>query len=239
MVRADGKPEIKFKSVPYIVAGHAASVTLYGENLTPLSVKANRPQITVKLGAAKATQGDDKKKGRRQVQVDITPSVDCPPENVELTLAQADGGKAVTQISVVPDAAQEIKEKKPNGTFGDAMPLPSAADGNTLAITGHVDGDSAALFRLETKAGETWRLGLFAGRGGSPLDPILRVRDSRHFSLALAAGDAKKDLSLVFTAPADGTYYVEIMDGESRGGNDYTFRLLIQPPRAKAGLAAP
>ncbi len=240
-VRAEGKPEIKSKSVSYVVAGHAASVTLYGENLTTTSVKANKARMSVKLGAAKATEGDDKKKGSRQVTLDIVPAADCAPENVELTLTQADGGKALTQIAVVPDAAQEVKEVKPNGTYAQAMPL--TADKGTLAVSGHVDGDNAAIFRLDARAGDTWRLGLFAGRGGSPLDPVLRVRDSRHLSLGIAAGDAKKDLSLTFTAPATGTYYVEIMDAESRGGGEYTFRLLVQPSKPtaqpKVGAAQP
>lgn len=238
---ADGKPEIKAKSVSYVVAGHAASVTLYGENLTPASVKANKTHIMVRLGAAKATEGDDKKKGSRQVTLEIVPAADCPSENVELTLTQADGGKAVTQIAVVPDAAQEVKEVKPNGTFVQAMPL--ASDRGTLAVLGHVDGDSAAIFRLDAQAGDKWRIGLFAGRGGSSLDPVLRVRDSRHLSLGIAAGDAKKDLSLTFTAPANGAYYVEIMDAESRGGGEYTFRLLVQPTKPtaqpKVGAAQP
>ncbi len=228
-VWAEAKPEVKAKSISYVVAGHAASVTLYGENLTPVSVKANKAHISVKLGAAKATEGDDKKKGSRQVTLDIVPAVDCPPDSVELTLAQADGGKALTQIAVVPDAAQEIKEVKPNGTFAQAMPL--ASDKGTVAVSGHVDGDSASSFRLDAHAGDVWRIGLFAGRGGSLLDPVLRVRDSRHMSLAIAAGDAKKDLSLAFTAPANGTYYIEIMDAESKGGGEYTFRLLLQPPQ--------
>ena len=225
VVRAEGKPEIKAKSVNYIPAGHAATITLYGENLTPNSVKADKPQVTVKLGAAKATEGDDKKKGSRQVVVEITTGANCPAENVELTLAQADGGKVTTQISIVEDAAKEVAAKKPNTSYAEAMPLALGDGASSLAVTGNVEGDNPATFRFEAKAGETWRFGVFAGRGGSALDPVLRVRDSRHFSLALAAGDPKKDLALTFTAPAPGTYYLELMDDQSRGGGTFTYRL--------------
>lgn len=224
-VRADGKLEIKAKSVNYIPAGHAATIILYGENLTPNSVKADKPQVVVKLGVAKATEGDDKKKGSRQVVVEITPAANCPAENVELTLAQADGGKVTTQIAIVEDAAKEVVAKKPNTSYADAMPLTLTDGAGSLAVTGNVEGDNPATFRFEATAGETWRFGVFAGRGGSALDPVLRVRDSRHFSLALAAGDPKKDLVLTFTAPTTGTYYLELMDDQSRGGGTFTYRM--------------
>ena len=223
---AEGKPEIKSKSVSYVIAGHAATLTFYGENLTPNSIKADKPQVKVKLGGAKATEGDDKKKGSRQVQVEIAPAANCPPENIELTLTQADGSKTATQISVVEDTASEIKEKKPNTTFAQAMPLPG--DGRSVAVTGNVDGDNASTFRFDAHSGETWRFRVFAGRGGSPLDPVLRLRDSRHMSLGLAAGNAKNDVTLTFAAPATGTYYLEIMDEQSRGGGAFTYRLTVQ-----------
>ena len=105
------------------------------------------------------------------------------------------------------------------------MPLALTEGVGSIAITGNVEGDNPTTFRFEAKAGETWRFGVFAGRGGSALDPVLRVRDSRHFSLALAAGDPKKDLSLTFTAPTTGTYYLELMDEQSRGGGTFTYRL--------------
>ena len=146
---------------------------------------------------------------------------------MELTLAQADGSKATTQIPIVEEVASEIKEKKPNTVFAQAMPLPGEVRG--VAVSGNVEGDNPSTFRFEAKTGEMWRFRVFAGRGGSPLDSVLRVRDSRHMSLGLAAGNAKNDLTLNFAAPVAGTYYLEIMDEQSRGGGNFTFRLTAQP----------
>lgn len=227
-VLADGKPEIKSKSLAYITTGHMTTLTLYGENLAPKSVTAGKPQVTVKLGTMKATEGDDKKKGSRQVSIELTPSADCPRENIDLTITQPDGTKATTQIPIVEATASEMPVKKPNTSYTDAMPLTLTPALPSLAVTGNVEGDNPTTFRFEVKAGETWRFQVFAGRGDSTLDPVLRVRDSKHLSLSLQAGNPKQDLTLQFTAPATGTYYLELMDDQSRGGAAFTFRLTVQ-----------
>ena len=103
------------------------------------------------------------------------------------------------------------------------MPLPGAS----VAVLGQLDGDIADLVRIDGKAGETWEVSLLSSRGGSQLDPILRVRDSHHFSLALSAGDKKKDRHIAFHVPADGAYYVEITEAEARGGPGYNYRLTV------------
>ena len=233
VARAEGKPEVKSRSVSYVVVGKPITITFYGENLTPKEVKANKPGVTVKLGAMKATEGDDKKKGSQQVSVEVTTTPTCPPENVELTFVQPDGGKATMQIPLVEGATTEIKEKKPNGTFAQAMQLTLMPD-SSLAVIGNVENDTPATFKFEAKAGEIWRFRVFAGRGDSTLDPVARVRDSRHLSLALAVGDAKKDRVIVFTVPTTGTYYMEIMDEQSRGGGGFSYRLTAQQEKKAA-----
>ena len=230
---AEGKPEIKAKSLDYLLAGHTTSLTLYGENLTPRSVTVGKPQIGVKIGAMKATEGDDKKKGSKQVTLEITLAANCPRENIDLTLIQPDGGKATTQLAIVEDAAREIPAKTPNTSYKDAMPLPLTPDAPSLAVKGNVEGDNPTTFRFEAQAGETWRFQVFAGRGGSTLDPVLRVRDSRHISLALQANNPKQDLVLIFTAPSTGTYYLELMDEQSRGGGGFTYRLTARQIKGK------
>ena len=176
----------------------------------------------MKLGAMKATEGDDKKKGSRQVDVEVTTVTACPIENVELTFTQPDGGKVAAQIPLVDSAATEVKEKKPSGTFAQAMPLMLTPE-TSVAVTGNVENDTPSTFKFEAKAGEVWKFRVFAGRGDSMLDPVVRIRDSRHMSLTLAVGDAKKDRQIVFTPPVSGTYYLEIMDEQSRGGGGFTY----------------
>lgn len=234
LATAQGKPEIKSKSVTSIVAGQSATVILYGENLAPLTVRASRPQVSVKLGVVKPTEGADKAKGSKQVTLDVTTTADCPTENIDLTLEQSDGkakAQATIQLPVIDAVASEIPAKKPNTSYADAMPLLLTPAAPSLAVTGNVEGDNPATFRFDAKAGQTLRFQLFAGRGGSTLDPLLRVRNSKHLSLALRAGYPKQDLVLVFTAPTDGTYYLELMDEQSRGGAAFTYRLSVREVR--------
>ena len=46
-------------------------------------------------------------------------------------------------------------------------------------------------------------------------------------SLALSVGDKKKDRHLLFHVPADGAYYIELTEGESKGGAGYNYRLTV------------
>ncbi len=106
----------------------------------------------------------------------------------------------------------------------------------SVAITGTLDGDTADVFKFEAKTGETWHFSLLSGRGGSSLDPVLRLRDDHHVTLLLSAGDKKKDRHLVFRAPADGAYYIDITDAEARGGGGYDYRLTVhQSEPTKSG----
>jgi hypothetical protein len=220
---ADGpKAEVKSVSVLGLRAGRMTPVVIYGENLAPKAITVKAP-LTVKLGEVKATDEKAKGKGSKQVGVEVTVPANCPRENFDLVLEQPDGTKANASVAVVDDATQEVEGKKPTATFAQAMLIPASS----VAITGHLDGDTADVFRLDAKAGETWDISLLCGRGGSPLDPILRVRDKRHFSLLLSAGDKKKDRHLVFKPASDGPYYIEITEAEARGGGEYTYRLTI------------
>lgn len=216
------KPEIKSTSVLGVQAGKTTSVILYGEGLAPKSA-AVKPPLSVKLVNSGATDAATKAKGSRQVTLEVTVPASCPRDNFEVTLAQPDNTLAKTSVSVVESTAVELAIKKPASTFESAMPLP----GPSAAITGQLDGDSADLVRFDGKAGEIWDISLLAGRAGSLADPVLRIRDGRHITLALSAGDKKRDRHLTFHVPADGPYFVEITEAEAKGGAGYTYRLSV------------
>ena len=97
--------------------------------------------------------------------------------------------------------------------------------GNEVAANGILSADGADLFRFEAKAGETVILTVIAGRAGSPLDPILRIRNSNHISLTMSAGFKERDRKIEFVPPHNGTYYVELGDAEGKSGNEFRYRL--------------
>ena len=217
------KPEVKSVSVLALRAGQTATVLLYGENLEPTAVTP-KPPLTATLGEVKATEGDAKQRGAKQVAVEVQVPAGCPPDLYELTLVHAGDVKAVGRVVVVPPAAQEVEVKRPNATFAQAMPLP----GPDVAVTGALQGDTPDIFRFDAKAGETWEITLLAGRAGSSLDPVLRLRDRRLIPLALSAGDDKKDRQITVRIPADGPYYLELTDAEARGGAAFQYRLAVR-----------
>ena len=217
------KAEIKSVAPKAVQAGRTTTVLIYGENLTTKESTVAKLPIKAKLLEVKATDPKLKLPGSKLVSLEVTVAANCPLESAELTLVQADGTKVATPLAVVDNVAQEIAVKKPAETYKQAMPVP----GPSVAITGQLNGNMPDLFRLDAKAGETWTLVLTCGRMGSLMDPVLRLRDSRHIPLALSAGDKKKDRRLVFHVPTDGAYYIELTDGESKGGAGYDYRLTI------------
>ncbi len=218
----NAKPVIKSASVLGIQAGKTSTVILFGDNLAPESAATKAP-LTVKLIDSKATDEKLKSKGARQVTLEVAVPKGCPSDTFEVTLTQPDKSVAKTNLCVVASAAVEMPIKKPSSTFLTAMVLT----GPSTAVLGQLDGDTADVVRFDGKAGETWEIGLLASRAGSQLDPILRVRDSRHISLTLSTGDKKKDRHILFHVPTDGAYYIEITEAEARGGAGYDYRLTV------------
>ncbi len=249
---AEDKPKAALKDPPLLIvqAGHTLTVTLYADNLTPKTVTVNKPPLRVKLVEARPTEGEAKKRGGVQITLALTAPADCPRAAYVLTFddGRDDGkpakkagdakkdekeaeAKVTRPVAVVDETATELDVKKPNATFAQAMPLA----GSSVAVRGALDNDAPALFQFEAKAGETWDISLVAGRAGSELDALLRLRDTRHTALALSAGDPKKDRRLLFRAPKDGTYTLEILEAEGKGGPAYAYRLtLVKKPETPA-----
>jgi hypothetical protein len=220
---AQGKPEIKGSYFLYLTPGQTQTFTLYGDNLTPKEV-TTKPPLTVKLVSAKPTEGDSKPKGTTQVTLEAAAPASCPLDTFDVTLVSPNGEKAAIKLVVAPTAPQELPIKRPANAFAAAMPLPSLP----IAVTGTLNGDQADYVRFEAKGGEKFEILLLAGRAGSLLDANVRVRNSRRVSLALSAGMPSKDRRILFTAPADGPYCIEIADDQARGGAGYAYRLLVR-----------
>ncbi len=216
------KPEVKNTAPMYLLVGKTTRFTIYGENLSPKEVTV-KPPLTVKLIEAKDTDKDNKSKGARQVIVDVTVPQNAKPENYELILIQTDNAKATAQIPVALGAASEMEVKKPNSSFDKAMLL----NGTSMAINGFFENSEGSLFRFEAKAGETYEIVVMGRRGGSKADPMVRIRDSRKISRAMSAGNPNKDRRILYKIPADGTYYIELMNSSQDNGTEQKYRLLF------------
>lgn len=216
------KPEIKGSTLLVAPAGQKTTLTLYGENLDTKTVTADKPALKAKLLEAKTNETSKDQLGSRKVTVEVETAAACPSGPYELTLANADGKSVKVPLAVIESGAF-VPAKKPCADFAQAMPLTGAS----AAIAGTMEKNAPQVFRFEAKTGERISVTLFSRHLGYGLDAVLRLRDSRHTSLSLAAGSAKKDRQIDFHAPADGVYYLELTDAEGHGGETFEYRLLL------------
>jgi hypothetical protein len=144
-------------------------------------------------------------------------------------------------VTFAIDTLAECSEKETNDTVATAQPLPGA-----MIVNGRIQtpGDRD-VFRIETQAGETIVVEVFARRLGSPLDSVVRVTDEA--GKVLAANDDYEDKGsglathhadsyLTCTAPATGAYFVHLADTQRHGGPEYSYRLRISAPRPDFAL---
>jgi hypothetical protein len=138
----------------------------------------------------------------------------------------------------------EVTEKEPNDKPDQAgdVTLPVTINGR-IAKPGDRD-----MFRFQAKSGARLAVRVRARELGSPLDPVISIRDLKGRVLASAddaqAGDRlppavrpvqmaqnSDDPRLEFTVPADGQYLVTIDDLYYHGGGSYGYRLEIAPSK--------
>ena len=223
----DPKPEIKSVSLFVLKIGQTTKLTIFGENLTPIEVKCSNPKVVVKLIASRATDGADKPKGSRAVDLEVSSPADATPDTPEFSLKNQSGEPAKRKIALISVVGEDLALKKPSGSFKDAMIITTP-----ITVVGNLSDGQPAILKFEAKAGEQLRLSGIAGRSGSTLDLIMRVLNSRHITLALDVGHMQTDRKIEFNAPADGWYYVELTSEEMKGAqtNDFRFSISRQPP---------
>lgn len=118
-------------------------------------------------------------------------------------------------------------DTEPNDKLDQAQPVSLGA-----GINGRMDqANDIDHFALTLKAGQAVRCEVRARRNSSNLDSSLRVLNAQ--GGVLAANDdihpSTKDSMLTFTAPADGTYTLQVRDLLNRGGPGFGYFLTVKP----------
>jgi hypothetical protein len=110
---------------------------------------------------------------------------------------------------------------------------PQAIDTPTT-VSGRIDpARDVDAFSFILKKGEKRRIQVEARALGSPLDPVLTVFDSAGKMLnEIDDTMGSADPELLFTAPANGSYRIEVRDRFQHGGERYFYRLRVAPPEA-------
>ncbi|WP_309720257.1 PPC domain-containing protein [Armatimonas sp.] len=208
------KPTLKEIAVFGLVAGQTTKLTLTGENLAPSGVTVKGP-LQAKLLDSKSTTAT----------VEVIVPADCPPESFELTLVHPKDSPTI-KLPVLPAVVQEVTVKKPLSRFDQAFPL---APSPSLSVQTNLESDQVHLYQLALKRGEKIEITVTGARSPlSDLDPLLRLRDSQRRMLTLSAGRLKVDRRLSFTAPSDGTYFLEVGDSQQRNTPKMLYRLVVR-----------
>ncbi len=98
-------------------------------------------------------------------------------------------------------------------------------------LSGHISRPlEADTFDLRLKNGERVEIEVLARRLGSLLDPIVRITDHDGKELARADDSVGVDPRIVFSAPRDGAFVVEVSDLFGHGGERHVYALSVVTP---------
>jgi hypothetical protein len=123
---------------------------------------------------------------------------------------------------------------EPEQAAGAACPIgvPAAVTGTLKVVAGE------DRYTCQGKKGDVWAIALCAREIGSPLDPVLVIRDAAGKELARADDSPNTpDCQLLFTAPADGAYTLAVGDLSGKSGlRTSTYRLVVEQPKPDFSL---
>lgn len=189
----------------------------------PVSVWTSAPGLTVTV-PTKPAKGKEK-------QISIQIDASAKPGLYWLRFHNAEGASGIRPFIV--GTLPEQKEAEPNNDLAHAQKckLPGVTINGVLSKSGDVD-----TYQVSLKKGETLVASLTANEQlGSPMDGLLQILNSRGTVLSQIDDTLWFDPRIVFTAPAEGTYYIRTFafpaDPNSTiryaGSGSYIYRLTL------------
>jgi len=142
------------------------------------------------------------------------------------------GSLPVTLVVTTQPVVAETEEAAADGKSGRAITLPAALAGR-LSSRGDVDG-----YHFEARKGSIYTFEVVARRAGSECDPVLRLLDAKGATVT-EADDTRglgKDARIEWTAPADGTFVIQVSDLHDRGGDAFGYVLLSEAAKPDFSL---
>ncbi len=228
------KPRITAISPLAVASGSKATLRLRGTKLdgvTEVRFPGAKVAIAVELKEKKKadlpTGMDAKDIGDTQTEVSLTLPPDLPAGPLAIEAVTPDGVTPVRELRMV-EAAALREEKEPNGGFREAQPI-----GFGQVVSGTVKEDKDVdMFTFSGHAQEAIRVEIAAAKRGSLLDPVLTLFDEKARVLATSddAASDNRDAQLSATLPADGKYFLSIVDANERGTAWHSYELSLTKP---------
>jgi hypothetical protein len=201
--------------------GATVDVTIAGEDLEKAAaLHFSNPGITaVQKTQAPALGETGPQPTPNQFTVTIAPEVQ--PGLYEV---RASGKYGVSNPrAFVVGTRNELIEKEPNDASSQATDVPLGT-----VVNGQSNGaNDQDFFQFTAKAGQRVILDCQAYRIDSRMDPSLVLYDPGGKELDRSRDMNRRDPLIDFTAPADGTYFVEVHDFLYAGNGEHFYRLSI------------
>lgn len=220
-------PSIRYPVPLTVPPGQKTKVTLRGAKLDGVTVVTAADGVTAKvLGKGKKVAVPNgypaDQIGDTEIEVEIDVPKGFAAGHVPLVAVAPGGSSEPHRLTV---SSPSTAEKEPNDGFDTAqeVTLPATVEGS---IGKEKDVD---VFRFAGKKGQTVTVRADAARLGSPADLLLTVSDADKRTLKLvddAGGQA--DPSVTLTLPADGVYFVSLIESRDLGGPTFGYRLRVE-----------
>jgi len=217
--------------IPFnLIPGETNKIKIRGLNLTNVTeirfAEGKQIEAVIKSrGKAEVPkEADVKKWGDTQLEVEVKLPAEISPETNTFTAVSPDG-ESEPRLIAITTRKSLIMEKEPNGSFKQAQPVEF---GKTVQGTVG-DAKDVDVFRLEGKHGQQIVAEAIASRYGSLLDPVLTLYDMYgHIIVSVDDVDESNDPVLRARLPADGNYFISVIDANDRGGQAYSYNLLVR-----------
>ncbi len=206
--------------------GKTTKLTLRGINLDDAKeVKVIGGAGTAKIlskGKAGVPDKNPEKVGDTQVEIELKLNDKIAGKSVAVVLVTGAGETKPHAILVEP----VVPEKEGNDGFSTAqtITLPVVIEG-TIGRAKDVD-----VFRVTGKKGQKLFVETLASRHGSPLDAMLTLYDAK--GSPIASNDdftpTHRDARIEMTLPADGVYFLSLIDAHDTGSNLHVYRLVLK-----------
>jgi hypothetical protein len=217
--RANAGPSLEPPAPTGCRRGSAVDVTLEGAALADPLAAWLGSDARVNL-LADPTTGKDS----TQIRARIETRPDATIGMSRLRLATAGG---ISNFR--PFCIDGLPEVAPSGGNHDAksaqtVPVP-------CVVSGRVDAETSDYYRITVAAGQRVSFEVLGRRLGSPLDPIVRLRDADGRELPSAYSDdapgLQADPRLTYVFASAGDYLIEVRDTTNKGGPQFLYRLRI------------
>jgi hypothetical protein len=154
----------------------------------------------------------------------IPATLPLPPSPFETSLfasgkvaGSESAGYALVRTGALPEIVEPAAVEKPEE--GTPVTLP-------LTINGRItEAQQRDRYAFTAKKGERWNFQAYSRSFGSPAVVALRVLNAAGGQVIASTPTEAEEESLIFTAPDDGTYRLEVEDLLQRGGPTFVYRI--------------